>query len=92
MAEIVILNLMIQILKKKKKFFLLLLKILFVGWVSIILITLCLIKLLFVIMEYNPYKITHSSDYFQQVYLWAIQLIKDNLAYVCHQKVEEMRK
>jgi glutaminyl-tRNA synthetase len=43
------------------------------------------------VIEYNPYKVTHSSDYFHQLYLWAIQLIKDGLAYVCHQKVEEMR-
>jgi glutaminyl-tRNA synthetase len=42
-------------------------------------------------LKYNPYKVTHSSDYFQQLYLWAIQLIEDGLAYVCHQKVEEMR-
>lgn len=45
---------------------------------------------MFVFIEYNRYKITHSSDYFQKVYLWAIQLIKDNLANVYHQKVEEM--
>jgi glutaminyl-tRNA synthetase len=42
-------------------------------------------------LKYTPYKITHSSDYFQQLYLWAVQLINDDLAYVCHQKVEEMR-
>uniref|UniRef100_A0A7E4VRL9 glutamine--tRNA ligase n=1 Tax=Panagrellus redivivus TaxID=6233 RepID=A0A7E4VRL9_PANRE len=42
-------------------------------------------------LKYEPYKVTHSSDYFQQLYEWAVQLIKDDLAYVCHQKTEEMR-
>lgn len=42
-------------------------------------------------LGYTPYKITHSSDYFDQLYEWAEELIKKNLAYVCHQKVEEMR-
>lgn len=40
---------------------------------------------------YKPYKITHSSDYFDQLYRWAVELIKKNLAYVCHQSVDEMR-
>ena len=40
---------------------------------------------------YKPFKITHSSDYFDQLYEWAVKLIKNNLAYVCHQKVEDMR-
>ncbi|XP_069959150.1 probable glutamine--tRNA ligase [Cherax quadricarinatus] len=42
-------------------------------------------------LGYKPYKITHSSDYFQQLYEWAIVLIKKGLAYVCHQKPEEVR-
>uniref|UniRef100_A0A0N5APU4 Probable glutamine--tRNA ligase n=1 Tax=Syphacia muris TaxID=451379 RepID=A0A0N5APU4_9BILA len=42
-------------------------------------------------LGYKPYRITHSSDYFDQLYKWAVVLIKKNLAYVCHQKVEEMR-
>lgn len=42
-------------------------------------------------LGYKPYKITHSSDYFQQLYEWAIVLIQKNLAYVCHQKPEEVR-
>ena len=44
-----------------------------------------------VYLGYNPYKITHSSDNFDQLYEWAVVLIKKGLAYVCHQKVEDMR-
>lgn len=40
---------------------------------------------------YKPFKITHSSDYFDQLYEWAVELIKKNLAYVCHQTAEEMK-
>ncbi|KAL0839596.1 hypothetical protein ABMA28_016282 [Loxostege sticticalis] len=42
-------------------------------------------------LGYKPYKITHSSDYFDQLYEWAVQLIKKDLAYVCHQKSEEIK-
>merc|ERR550532_136790 len=42
-------------------------------------------------LGYKPDKITHSSDNFQQLYEWAIVLIKKDLAYICHQKVEDMR-
>ncbi|KAF7632655.1 hypothetical protein Mgra_00007959 [Meloidogyne graminicola] len=42
-------------------------------------------------LGFTPYKITHSSDYFNQLYEWAIVLINKGLAYVCHQTVEEMR-
>ncbi|XP_070559833.1 glutamine--tRNA ligase-like [Ptychodera flava] len=42
-------------------------------------------------LGYTPYKVTHASDYFQELYLWAIQLIKSGLAYVCHQKQEEIK-
>lgn len=42
-------------------------------------------------LGYTPYQITHSSDNFQQLYEWAVLLIKKNLAYVCHQKLEEIR-
>ncbi|XP_055630754.1 probable glutamine--tRNA ligase isoform X2 [Toxorhynchites rutilus septentrionalis] len=42
-------------------------------------------------LGYTPYEITHSSDYFQQLYEWAILLIKKGLAYVCHQKADEMK-
>lgn len=42
-------------------------------------------------LGYKPAKITHSSDYFQQLYEWAVQLIKKGLAYVCHQSSEEIK-
>lgn len=42
-------------------------------------------------LGYTPYKITHSSDYFDQLYEWAIELIKKGLAYVCHQTADEMK-
>ncbi|XP_055530589.1 probable glutamine--tRNA ligase [Wyeomyia smithii] len=42
-------------------------------------------------LGYQPYKITHSSDYFQQLYEWAVVLIKKGLAYVCHQTSEAMK-
>ncbi|XP_028159914.1 probable glutamine--tRNA ligase [Ostrinia furnacalis] len=42
-------------------------------------------------LGYKPYKITHSSDYFDQLYEWAVQLIKKDMAYVCHQKSEEIK-
>ncbi|KAK9497701.1 hypothetical protein O3M35_004374 [Rhynocoris fuscipes] len=42
-------------------------------------------------LGYKPYKITHSSDYFDQLYLWAVELIKLGQAYVCHQTQEEIQ-
>lgn len=42
-------------------------------------------------LGYKPAKITYSSDNFQQLYEWAIQLIDKGLAYICHQKSEEMK-
>ncbi|XP_072941638.1 probable glutamine--tRNA ligase [Epargyreus clarus] len=42
-------------------------------------------------LGYKPYKVTHSSDYFDQLYEWAVQLIKKDLAYVCHQRSEEIK-
>ncbi|KAF5288075.1 hypothetical protein FQR65_LT12125 [Abscondita terminalis] len=42
-------------------------------------------------LGYTPAKITHSSDNFDQLYKWAVQLIKSDLAYVCHQSAEEMK-
>ncbi|XP_017017502.1 probable glutamine--tRNA ligase [Drosophila kikkawai] len=42
-------------------------------------------------LGYKPYKITHSSDNFQQLYEWAVVLINKGLAYVCHQKAEELK-
>ena len=42
-------------------------------------------------LGYQPYQITHSSDNFDQLYAWAIDLIHQDLAYVCHQKQEDIR-
>lgn len=42
-------------------------------------------------LGYKPDKITHSSDYFQQLYEWAVLLIQKGLAYVCHQSADEMK-
>lgn len=42
-------------------------------------------------LGYKPYAITHSSDNFQQLYEWAVVLIKKGLAYVCHQTADEMK-
>ncbi|XP_043260696.1 probable glutamine--tRNA ligase isoform X1 [Colletes gigas] len=42
-------------------------------------------------LGYKPHKITHSSDYFQQLYELAIKLIEKGLAYVCHQSSEEIK-
>jgi glutaminyl-tRNA synthetase len=43
------------------------------------------------IAGYKPYQITHSSDNFQQLYSWAVELIKRDMAYVCHQRPEELK-
>lgn len=42
-------------------------------------------------LGYKPYKVTHSSDNFDQLYQWAVQLIQQDLAYVCHQRAEEIK-
>ena len=42
-------------------------------------------------LGYKPARITHSSDNFGQLYEWAKFLIEKELAYVCHQKVEDIR-
>ncbi|XP_033229804.1 probable glutamine--tRNA ligase [Belonocnema kinseyi] len=42
-------------------------------------------------LGYRPYKITHSSDNFQQLYEWAVKLVEKGLAYVCHQTSEQMK-
>jgi len=42
-------------------------------------------------LGYKPFKITYSSDYFDQLYGFAIDLIKKGHAFVCHQKAEEMK-
>nr|CAG4634624.1 EOG090X01EL [Alona affinis] len=42
-------------------------------------------------LGYKPFAITHSSDNFEQLYEWAKVLINKGLAYVCHQKAEDMK-
>ena len=42
-------------------------------------------------LGYTPTEVTHSSDNFQQLFDWAVLLIEKDLAYVCHQKVEDIR-
>lgn len=42
-------------------------------------------------LGYEPYKVTYSSDYFDELYKYAVDLIKRGHAYVCHQKPHELR-
>uniref|UniRef100_A0A8C5QMP1 glutamine--tRNA ligase n=1 Tax=Leptobrachium leishanense TaxID=445787 RepID=A0A8C5QMP1_9ANUR len=42
-------------------------------------------------LGYKPHAVTHASDNFGQLYEWAVELIKRGHAYVCHQKVEEIK-
>ncbi|OCT85866.1 glutamine--tRNA ligase [Xenopus laevis] len=42
-------------------------------------------------LGYKPYAVTHASDNFDQLYQWAVELIRRGHAYVCHQKVEEIK-
>uniref|UniRef100_G1R4Y4 glutamine--tRNA ligase n=1 Tax=Nomascus leucogenys TaxID=61853 RepID=G1R4Y4_NOMLE len=42
-------------------------------------------------LGYTPYKVTYASDYFDQLYAWAVELIRRGLAYVCHQRGEELK-
>eukprot|EP01027_Heterolobosea_sp_BB2_P003525 GEZU01005333.1.p1 GENE.GEZU01005333.1~~GEZU01005333.1.p1 ORF type:complete len:795 (+),score=372.73 GEZU01005333.1:80-2464(+) len=43
-------------------------------------------------LGWEPFKITYSSDYFDKLYEFAVELIKKGLAYVDHQTPEEMSK
>eukprot|EP00043_Microstomoeca_roanoka_P006570 m.63980 g.63980 ORF g.63980 m.63980 type:complete len:772 (+) comp13472_c0_seq1:155-2470(+) len=42
-------------------------------------------------LGHEPFKITHSSDYFQELYEAAVDLIRRGLAYVCHQQASELK-
>lgn len=42
-------------------------------------------------LGYTPYKVTYASDYFDQLYAWAVELIRRGQAYVCHQRGEELK-
>ncbi|CAM9252052.1 unnamed protein product, partial [Chrysoparadoxa australica] len=41
-------------------------------------------------LGWKPVKTTHSSDSFSKLHAFAVQLIKDGLAYVCHQSKAEI--
>jgi len=43
-------------------------------------------------LGHTPWKITYSSDYFEQLYELAIKLIKKGCAFVCHQTGAEMAR
>ncbi|XP_078177532.1 glutamine-tRNA ligase, putative / glutaminyl-tRNA synthetase, putative / GlnRS [Carex rostrata] len=43
-------------------------------------------------MGWEPFKITYTSDYFQDLYDLAVELIKKGLAYVDHQTPEEVKE
>ena len=42
-------------------------------------------------LGHTPAQVTYSSDYFQQLYDLAIQLIESGGAFVCHQSAEEIK-
>ncbi|KNC84399.1 hypothetical protein SARC_03392 [Sphaeroforma arctica JP610] len=42
-------------------------------------------------LGHEPYKVTHSSDYFERLYDCAIELIKRDKAYVDHQTAEQIK-
>ena len=46
----------------------------------------CLISL-----GYKPFKVTHASDNFDQLYTYAVELIKRGHAYVCHMRSEDLK-
>ncbi|CAI2386854.1 unnamed protein product [Moneuplotes crassus] len=43
-------------------------------------------------LGYTPKAVNFSSDYFQQLYDFAVELIKRGKAYVCHQTAKEMQE
>ena len=43
-------------------------------------------------LGWTPWKITYSSDYFDQLYDLAVKLIKTGHAYVCHQTGDEIKE
>ena len=42
-------------------------------------------------LGYSPWKITHASDNFQELFDLAIKLIKADLAYICHMTADELK-
>ncbi|KAL6065159.1 glutamine--tRNA ligase [Balamuthia mandrillaris] len=43
-------------------------------------------------LGHTPYKVTHASDYFEELYQLAVELIKRGKAYVCHQTSEQVKE
>ena len=43
-------------------------------------------------LGFKPWKITHSSDYFEQLYEYAKELVRRDKAYICHQTAEEIHE
>ncbi|XP_019085766.1 PREDICTED: glutamine--tRNA ligase, cytoplasmic-like isoform X1 [Camelina sativa] len=43
-------------------------------------------------MGWEPFKITYTSDYFQELYNFAVELIQTGHAYVDHQNAEEIKE
>lgn len=43
-------------------------------------------------LGHKPWKITYSSDSFDKLYAFAVQLIKENKAYVCHMSAEQIKE
>lgn len=42
-------------------------------------------------LGYKPWKVTHASDNFQELYNLAVELIRRGHAYVCHMKAEDLK-
>lgn len=43
-------------------------------------------------LGHKPWKVTYSSDYFQELYDFGVKLIKKDKAYVCHETGPEMKE
>ena len=43
-------------------------------------------------LGYKPWKVTHASEYFQELYDLGCELIRRGKAYVCHQSKEQMNE
>ncbi|CAK9442046.1 uncharacterized protein LODBEIA_P58280 [Lodderomyces beijingensis] len=42
-------------------------------------------------LGYKPWKVTYSSDYFDELYALAVELIKADKAYICHCTADEVK-
>ncbi|MES1918042.1 hypothetical protein MHBO_000069 [Bonamia ostreae] len=43
-------------------------------------------------LGFEPSRVTYSSDYFDELFAFAVKMIKDGNAYVCHQPQEEIKR